>query len=185
MRQRKVIFLDRDGVINKYPGDKKYVTSLEKLHFLPNVLKAIRRLTKAGYNIFVISNQAGVKKGIYSKKTLDDITHKMLKRIEGSGGKIAGVYYCLHAQEDNCACRKPKMGLVKKALVKLRIKNLKNKKTFLIGDDIRDIYTGRNAGLKTILVLSGREKLKNKNFWTIKPDYVFKNLNTAVDFILN
>jgi len=63
----KVVFLDRDGVINKYPGDTRYVTSLKEFRFLPLAKKALARLYKEGYQIFIISNQAGVSKGIFSR----------------------------------------------------------------------------------------------------------------------
>jgi D-glycero-D-manno-heptose 1,7-bisphosphate phosphatase len=109
----------------------------------------------------------------------------MLKKIEETKGKISAVYYCLHAQEDNCSCRKPKTGLIKKALAQLKIKSEKSREVFFIGDDMRDVHTGKNADLRTILVLSGREKLKNQKKWTLRPDYVFQDLCQAVDFILS
>ena len=84
----KVIFLDRDGVINKYPGDKRYVTSLRGFKILKGSLAALKKLTEADYKIFVISNQAGVAKKLYSKKTLDQMTQYMLKEVEKAGGKI-------------------------------------------------------------------------------------------------
>ena len=133
----KVIFLDRDGVINKYPGDFQYVKTWEEFKFLPRVKASLKRLSHAGFKIFVISNQAGVSKGIYSKRTLDLITEKMLKSL-GCGVKISGVYYCTHQQDENCNCRKPKTGLVE-----LAINNLKKEgahilldKSFFVGDKI-------------------------------------------------
>ena len=112
----KVVFIDRDGVINQYPGDTRYVNCWQEFCFLPNSKSALRRLTEAGYKIFIISNQAGVAKGIYSEDTLNEITKKMLTELDESGTKICGVYYCIHRDEDNCSCRKPKAGLLEKAL---------------------------------------------------------------------
>ena len=176
------VFLDRDGVINKYPGDKKYVTSQKKFRFLPNAKRAIARLHKNNFSLFVVSNQAGVGRGIYSQKTLDSSTSNMLSEIEKAGGKIEAVYYCTHRKQVNCPCRKPKAGLIDLARKKYPI-NLK--KSFFIGDTIRDVNTAKAAGCKSILVLSGREKLKNQNSWEIRPDLVFKNLLKAADFILS
>ncbi|PIY83046.1 MAG: D,D-heptose 1,7-bisphosphate phosphatase [Candidatus Omnitrophica bacterium CG_4_10_14_0_2_um_filter_44_9] len=177
---QKVIFLDRDGVINKYPGDKKYVTSLKGFKFLPGALNAIRSLTRAGYALYCISNQAGVSKGLYSKKTLKKITELMLSGIRENGGKIK-ILYCLHTSEMNCACRKPKIGLLKKA-TKGKKTDLKN--SFFIGDSLLDVKAGKLFGCKTVLVLSGREKLKNTPNWYVSPDFVAKSLSTAAINIL-
>ncbi|HAJ56617.1 MAG TPA: D,D-heptose 1,7-bisphosphate phosphatase [Candidatus Omnitrophica bacterium] len=177
----KVIFLDRDGVINKYPGDRKYVTSLSGFKLLPGSVRAIRGLSQAGYRIFVISNQAGVSKGLYSRKTLKEMTDFMLKNVEKAGGKIEKALYCLHTQEMNCACRKPKTGLLKKA-VKGKKVDIKN--SFFIGDSLMDVKTGKAFGCKTILVLSGREKLKNSPSWDVAPDFIAKTLSTAAQNIL-
>ncbi len=172
--------MDRDGVINKYPGDKLYVTSLRKFRFLPRAKKAIALLSKNGFKIFVASNQAGVGKGAYSQKTLDAITAKMLVDIEKAGGRIDRVYYCTHRKEADCLCRKPKPGLLKQAARKFRF-SLKN--AYFIGDTARDIFTARAAGCKSILVLTGKEKLANQKNWEAKPDLVFKDLLAAAKFL--
>lgn len=173
--------MDRDGVVNRYPGDKKYVTSLKKFKFIPGAKKAISKLANSGYKIFIISNQAGVGKGTYSKRTLNKITQKMLREIEKAGGKIEQVYYCTHPKELNCSCRKPKAGMIKKAKNKYGI-NLKN--SFFIGDTMRDIKTARVAGCRSVLVFSGKEKEENSSNWEIRPDFVFRDLFRATTFIL-
>jgi len=178
----KAIFLDRDGVINRYPGDTKYVTSWKEFCFLPRAREAVALLTSKKYPVFVISNQAGVSKGVYSQDTLNDITKRMLKGLEKSGARIDSVYYCTHRDEDNCFCRKPKDGLIKSAIKGRRI-NLKN--SFFIGDTIRDVHTAKAAGCKSILVLSGKEKLFNRKNWEMQPHFIFKDLYEASEFILN
>jgi len=177
----RAVFLDRDGVINKYPGDRQYVTSLRQFRFLPKVKLAIAKLHKAGFWLFIASNQAGVGKGIFSRKMLDAITGKMLKEIESSGGKIDNVYYCIHPEEDNCSCRKPKAGMIDFARKSFSI-NLK--KSFFVGDTLRDVLTAKAAGCKAILVLSGKEKSTNYKGWEVQPDFVFSNLYTAATFII-
>lgn len=176
----KVVFLDRDGVINKYPGDRQYVTSLKKFNFLPNVKKAIALLSKNGFKIFVASNQAGVGKGTYSQKTLNLITAKMLKDIEKTGGRITKVYYCTHRKDAGCLCRKPKPGILKKCAKEFKF-NLKD--TYFIGDTIRDVFTAHAAKAKSILVLAGKEKISNQKNWEVKPDFVFKDLLSAAKFL--
>lgn len=178
----KAIFLDRDGVINKYPGDKKYVTSWKDFKFLPGAKKAIALLHKSKFRIFVISNQAGVGKGLFSKIALDLITNNMSKAISESEGKIDGVYYCTHRPEENCPCRKPKAGLVD---IVRREYPIDNSSSFFIGDTIRDVFTAREAGCRSILVLSGKEKLSNRKNWETQPDFVFKDLLEASKFILS
>ncbi|MFA6357115.1 MAG: HAD-IIIA family hydrolase [Candidatus Omnitrophota bacterium] len=177
----KAVFLDRDGVINKYPGDRLYVTSLKKFRFLPRAKKAIALLNSKGFKIFVASNQAGVGKGTYSQKTLDAITAKMLLEIKQSGGRIDKVYYCTHRKEALCACRKPKPGLLKLAAKEFKF-SLKN--AYFIGDTIRDVLTAQAAGCRPILVLAGKEKLKNQDTWEAKPDFVFKDLFAAAKFLI-
>ncbi len=177
----KVVFLDRDGVINKYPGDGCYVTSLTGFKLLKGALGAISGLSAAGYKIFVISNQAGVRKGIYTKKALDAMTKFMLKKVEQAGGKIQKVFYCLHSEEQKCGCRKPKDGLLRKATRNRRV-DLKD--SYFIGDSLMDIKAGKRFGCKTVLVLTGREKLKNSPHWDTAPDFVAKSLSDAAGHIL-
>ena len=179
-----VVFLDRDGVINEYPGDTRYVTSWEEFHFLPGVKEALGRLIKVGYNIFIVSNQAGVAKGIYSEEILDEITSNMLNELNSSGVEISGVYYCIHRDDDNCSCRKPKTGLLERALKEHNISQDILSKSFFVGDSIRDIQAGQSVGCRTILVLSGKEKQGNQSGWSIQPDLTARDLSEAVDLIL-
>ncbi|MGD0335680.1 MAG: HAD family hydrolase [Candidatus Omnitrophota bacterium] len=181
----KAVFLDRDGVINRYPGDREYVKSWKEFKFLPNVKAALEKLSAWGYAIFIISNQAGVAKGIYSRDALEEMTLNMLKKL-GPQVKISGVYYCIHREEDDCSCRKPKTGSIEKALQELTNKGHKVdlKESFFIGDTIRDVETGERSGLRTILVFSGKEKPDNKDNWKIKPDFTARSLYEAVAIIL-
>ena len=181
----KVIFLDRDGVINRYPGDSEYVKSWSEFHFLPKVKQGLKKLNEHGFKIFIISNQAGVSKGIYTQDSLDLITKNMLKEL-GRDIKIEGVYYCTHRKEDNCQCRKPNTGLIEQALAKLKTEGqpIELKNSYFIGDTIRDIETGKKAGLKTILVFSGKENLANRNKWQSHPDFTTQDLSAAADLII-
>jgi histidinol-phosphate phosphatase family protein len=176
----KVIFLDRDGVINRYPGDKAYVTSLHKFNFLPGAKRAIALLTKAGFKIFVASNQAGVGRRIYSQRALDRITAYMLKEIAKAGGRIEKVYYCTHRKDAGCSCRKPKPGMLKKAAREFKF-NLKS--AYFVGDTIRDIHTAKNSGCKSILVLCGKEKIKDRGNWDMQPDLIKNDLLATSRFL--
>ena len=173
----RIVFLDRDGVINEFPGHRNYVTSWEEFSFIPGSIEAICLLKEHGFKVYVASNQAGVAKGLYSHKDLECINKNMLKEIRGWGGDLDDIFYCFHRDEDDCDCRKPKPGLLTRVLDNLE---QKPKDCFFIGDSLRDVKAARNAGCKSVLVLSGSESAKNRENWEIKPDYVFDDLFEAV-----
>ena len=176
----KVVFLDRDGVINKYPGDRRYVNNWREFEFIPGSIEGIRMLNEKEFKVFVVSNQAGVAKKLYSQKDLDKINKKMLGRLKKKRVNLAGIYYCTHHPEDNCDCRKPKVGLLNKAISDLGVKP---QMTFFIGDSFLDMKTACAFGAKPILVLSGREKISNRSNWEFEPDYIFDNLLLAAYYL--
>ena len=179
----KTIFLDRDGVINKDSfgvTESNYVASLEDFSFLDNSKEGIKLLTEKGFDIVVISNQAGVSKGIYSKETLDDITAKMIDEIEYEGGQIKKVFYCFHQNSDNCDCRKPKPGLFKKAEDFL---GYDIKGCFFVGDTERDMVAGHSYGLKTIAVSTGKATRKEIDNWQEQPDHFCRDLIEVAEFV--
>ncbi|MFC1674356.1 D-glycero-beta-D-manno-heptose 1,7-bisphosphate 7-phosphatase [Candidatus Omnitrophota bacterium] len=177
----KAILLDRDGVINQYPGDTRYVTSWDEFVFLPGAKEAIAVLHKNNFKVIVVSNQAGVSKGLYTQEALDSITRKMSAAVESAGGTIDAVYYCTHRNEDHCPCRKPKPGLL---ITAAKEQAFDLAETFFVGDTIRDVKTARAAGCKSVLVLSGKEKEENKKDWQVNPDLVFSDLYEAVKHII-
>ncbi|MBP7088243.1 MAG: HAD family hydrolase [Candidatus Omnitrophica bacterium] len=178
----RVIFLDRDGVINEYPGDKKYVNNWSEFKFISGSIEGIRKLSSGPFKLFVVSNQAGVAKGLYTKKDLDNIDRHMLDVLKKNKAFLSGIYYCLHHPLENCACRKPKTALLEKALSDFKIKP---EESFFIGDSFYDMNTARNFKAKSILVLSGKEKIENRQNWEFEPDYVFTNLLLAADFLIS
>ena len=182
---QKIVFLDRDGVVNKYPGDREYVLSKETLEVFPFVKESIRKLKDAGFLVYIVSNQACVSKGLISAEQLKDITRYLLSSIEQEERLIDGVYYCIHREEDNCPCRKPSPGLINHILDSLSFdRNSSDCRLFFIGDSIRDIKTARNISIPGILVLSGRESHENRNSWEVEPDHIFGDLREAADFIV-
>ncbi|MCL6519947.1 MAG: D-glycero-beta-D-manno-heptose 1,7-bisphosphate 7-phosphatase [Armatimonadetes bacterium] len=176
----KVVFLDRDGVINKNRDD--YVKTVDEFEFLPGALEGLARLKEAGYKAVIVSNQAGVGRGLFSLDELEQITKAMLGEIRLTGGEIAGVYYCIHRKDEGCGCRKPEPGLFLKAREEL---GLDSEGGFLIGDTESDICAGYRAGCTTILVLTGKSSADDVEHWQYKPDYIADNLNSAVEWIIN
>lgn len=157
---KKVLFLDRDGVINKRPPQADYIKTWDEFEFLPGSAEAIKILNSLGYKIYVISNQPGIARGVMTENDLKIIHKKMQQELKKLGAKIDGIYYCPHGWNDGCDCRKPKPGLLYKAS---RDHFIDLTKTILIGDDKRDKDAGDIAGCKTILVNKRRNLLRIAN----------------------
>lgn len=146
------IFIDRDGVIIE--NRENYVRSWTDVEFIPGALKALRLAATSKYKIVIVTNQAGIGKGLIPSETARRINRQLLKIITNGGGRIDGVYVCPHTSDDNCACRKPKPGLVLRAAKDLSIDLTQS---LMIGDALTDIQAGQQAGVAaTILVLTGR-----------------------------
>ena len=173
------VFLDRDGVINENRED--YVKSLDELKFLPGSVEAISRLTTAGFRVIVVSNQQGVGRGLIRHETLDQINKALLDELASVGSSISGIYYCPHLKEEDCACRKPKPGLLLRAAAEL---GFDVTRSVFVGDSTGDIEAGRAAGCQTILVLSGKTAEHQVDGLRVRPDYVVPNLSEAVDLIV-
>ena len=180
----RYVFLDRDGVINKDPAGwtpHSYVTKPEDFIFLPGVFNAMKLFAKAGYKAVIISNQQGVGKGFFTVQELEAVNAAMVKGIKKAGGSVTAAYYCTHLTEQGCACKKPKPGMFFKAVEELGIQALEGK--YFVGDTERDIQAGKAAGLKTILVLSGKSTREDAVKWEYKPDIVCEDLLEAAEFI--
>lgn len=177
--KRKAVFLDRDGTINVDPG---YLGDAEKFHFLPGVVNALTRLREAGYLIFVVSNQSGIARGFFRDEDLKKIHDKMVAALRAQGIALDGIYYCPHHPAEQCSCRKPSPKMVLEAS---RSYAIELRDSYFIGDRASDIETGKNAGCRTILVLTGagREAYAALSK-SQQPDYVARNLSGAVSWIL-
>ncbi len=150
LKPKKVILLDRDGVINKKPLKGEYVNNWREFKFLKDSIKALKFLTKEGYEIFIISNQAGIARGAMSITDLQEINKYFLNECKKNKIKINGIYYCPHGWDDNCSCRKPKPGMLFQAAYD---HSFDLTKAIFIGDDPRDMEAGMAADCKTILVM--------------------------------
>lgn len=179
--KKKIVFLDRDGVINKNPVYLDYVKKPSEFKFLPGSRRAVRMLNEAGFKVVIISNQTGVGKGLYSRLDLKQVTSKMLKGLEASKARLDKICYCIHHPDSGCGCRKPKTGMFKKAVGKTKFDR---KRSYFIGDTERDTLAGKRFGVKTIAVLSGYNSRRDIRKWKVQPDFIAKDLLEAVKNII-
>jgi D-glycero-D-manno-heptose 1,7-bisphosphate phosphatase len=149
LENRKFIILDRDGVINKKAPKSTYVTKWLEWEWIKGSKEAIVKLKKAGFKIIIVTNQAGIARGIMTSADLELIHTKMILELKEFGGGIDKIYYCPHSWNDNCECRKPKPGMLFEAQREFHL-NLNN--TWFVGDDERDELAGKAAGMKTFLI---------------------------------
>lgn len=151
MARRRPIILDRDGVINQDSDD--FIKSPEEWHPLPGSLEAIARLCNAEYQVVIISNQSAIARGLLTFNTLNQIHQKMLEQLNTLGGEINAIFFCPHAPQDNCKCRKPLPGL---------FDDLKHRLhccldgVDAIGDSLRDLQAAKAASANPILVRTGK-----------------------------
>ncbi len=175
--KNKAIFLDRDGVIIE---DKGYVHKAEDLKFIEGSIEALKLLSKTDYKLIVITNQAGIGRGYYSKKDYHKFTNIMLRKLSAEKARIDKIYFCPHHPDDNCDCRKPKIKMLKRAERDLSIDF---SKSWVIGDKTIDIKMGENAGCKTILVKTGCRG--GDDNYKVSPTLITENLIEAAEYILN
>jgi len=175
LKVSQAVFLDRDGVINK---EIEYLHEPEKFELLPNVLEGLKILQDMGYKLVIVTTQAGIGLGYFTKEDFYKINKKMFKDIAEKKIIIDKIYFCPHSLSEDCNCRKPKTGLFERGKEEL---NIDMERSFMIGDKTDDIQAGKNAGVKTILVKTGHAG-KDKNY-DVKPDFVAEDLLDAAKII--
>jgi len=148
----RAVFLDRDGVINRKPPEGQYVTRWEEMQFLPEVPEAIALLARAGYCVFVVSNQRCVAKGLLTQGELESIHQRMCQELADAGAVITKAYYCPHEKQPPCSCRKPAPGML---LTAAQTHELDLASSWMIGDSDIDVEAGRSAGCKTVRIVKG------------------------------
>jgi D-glycero-D-manno-heptose 1,7-bisphosphate phosphatase len=179
----KVIFLDRDGVINQDSPD--YIKGWSEFDFISGSVDAVRDLTRGGFTIIIITNQSAVARKLISPQELEQVHSKMKDVIESQGGKIDDIFICPHLPSDGCACRKPLPGLIYQAQSKYEIDLAAS---VMIGDSLRDIQCALNAGCgQSILVRTGNGKDAEHNLTAagLSTDYVAKDLYAAAQWLLS
>jgi len=149
---QKALFLDRDGVINEDAG---YVYRREDFVFKDGIFEALRKFAQAGYALVVVTNQSGIGRGYYTLEQFDELCRFMLSEFEKRGVKIEKIYFCPHAPEALCDCRKPEPGMLLRAANEL---NINLARSIMIGDKDSDVQAGQSAGVGVNLKLGDRLK---------------------------
>ncbi len=175
-REPFFVFLDRDGTLIV---EKNYLNSLAQVEFIPGSEAAVARLNRAGAKVIVISNQSGIGRGYFTSDFVRQTHGFLQEHLQKFGAHIDAFYFCPHAPQEDCACRKPKTGMLEKAAQDLDLKL----HGFVIGDRTTDLAAGQRVGLQTILVRTGygEQSLQEENF---AADFVARDLSAAVDWIL-
>lgn len=147
----KLVILDRDGVINQ--DSDQFIKNTTEWKPIPGSLEAIARLNHAGYRVVVASNQSGIGRGLLDMGALNAINDKMYRALAQVGGRIDALFYCPHAAEANCECRKPKPGMFIDIAQRFNV-DLAGVPS--VGDSLRDLQAAATAGAQPMLVLTGK-----------------------------
>ncbi len=175
----KLVILDRDGVINF--DSAQFIKSPAEWKPIPGSLEAIARLNQAGYRVVVATNQSGVGRSLFDMDTLNAIHEKMHKALFTVGGRVDAVFYCPHAADSDCECRKPRPGMFKRISETL---NADLKGVPAIGDSLRDLQAGAALGCQPMLVLTGKGEKTKADGNLPEGTREFADLSAAVDAIL-
>lgn len=180
----KLIVLDRDGVINK--DSPSFIKTPEEWIPIKGSLEAIARLSQAGYEVVIVTNQSGIGRGLFSADTLAKIHVRMIDYVQQHGGQIQSVLFCPHHPDDGCDCRKPLTGLYQQLADRL---NINFGGVYSVGDSIRDLQAAKAAGARPVLVKTGNGKkslkeIADNSHIDLDGTLVFDNLATFTDSLL-
>ncbi len=177
LRIKRVVFLDRDGVINV---DEGYTYKTEGLRFYPDVFEALD-LLKDEYMFFIVTNQSGINLGYYSYEEFEKFNNTIVNVLRKKGIEIKKTYCCPHKRDENCDCRKPSPKFALEAKEEF---DLDLSKSYMIGDHPSDVGFGKNAGCKTIYLITGHGR-KHIDDIKDKPDFLADSLLSAAKWIVN
>jgi D-glycero-D-manno-heptose 1,7-bisphosphate phosphatase len=175
----KLVILDRDGVINF--DSAQFIKSPAEWKPIPGSLEAIARLNQAGFRVVVASNQSGVGRGLLDMSTLNEINGKMHKALALVGGRIDAVFYCPHANDADCECRKPKPGMLQEIARRFNVDLVG---VASVGDSLRDLQAAVAVGAYPFLVRTGKGSKTVETGGLPEGTIVVEDLAQAVDRII-
>ena len=180
LKPKKILLIDRDGVINEKAPRGEYIGKWSDFTFISDTIDGLKELSQEGFEFIIISNQAGIGRGVLSAATVKEINDRMKKYLEDQSIPVKGIYVCPHHWEDNCDCRKPAPGLLFQASKDFLFRL---DKTFFIGDDPRDCQAAYNAGCKSIFLGEPAEVKKLSS--NEAPQLITKTLKSLLNFLNN
>jgi D-glycero-D-manno-heptose 1,7-bisphosphate phosphatase len=169
----KVVVLDRDGTI---VVDRHYLADPDALEFKPGAAAGLRRMSDMGFRLVIITNQSGIARRIFSLSRLEEIHARLRQMLDSAGVRLDGIYFCPHEPADACECRKPKLGLMRRASEEL---GFDMSEAIVIGDKESDVEFGRRAGAVTFLI----GKPESPSISSTAADHVVEDLEEAADII--
>jgi D-glycero-D-manno-heptose 1,7-bisphosphate phosphatase len=185
---RRAIFLDRDGTLIEEVG---YLNHLDRLRMLPRAGEAVRRINESGFLAFLVTNQSGVARRFFGLDLVQEAHGRIAAHLAESGAKLDGYYLCPHHPDaldpefkKACSCRKPRPGMILRAAEE---HGLDISRSYMVGDSATDMETARNAGMRSVLVLTGYGRGDRESRVPergLKPAYVAEDLHDAVEWIL-
>ena len=149
----KVLFLDRDGVINVDTG---YVYEIDKFVFMPRIFELCNYFIEKKFKIIIVTNQSGIGRGYYDLKAFFKINDWMIKQFQNQGIEILDVFFCPHTPEENCDCRKPKSKLFNLAIQR---HNIDTHKSWMIGDKESDIVAAKNVKISNTILITNKNEI--------------------------
>ena len=188
-RERRAVFIDRDGTISEEVG---YVNHVSRYRVFPFAAEAIRTLNRAGWLAVLVTNQAGVARGYFAEELIGEVHGVLAAALKLGGARLDAVYYCPHhptvgepPYRLDCDCRKPRPGLIRRAAEEL---DIDLRQSWMVGDRYSDTELARNAGVRAAFVLTGYgrgEYEHQSQAWKHRPDLVAENLLEAVRKIIS
>jgi len=149
----KVLFLDRDGVINIDTG---YVYEIDKFVFMPRIFELCNYFIEKKFKIIIVTNQSGIGRGYYDLRAFFKINDWMIKQFQNHGIEILDVFFCPHTPEENCDCRKPKSKLFNLAIQKY---DIDTNNSWMIGDKESDIVAAKNVKISNTILITNRNEI--------------------------
>ena len=147
----KLVILDRDGTINH--DSDQFIKSPAEWQPIKGSLEAIARLTQYGWRVVVATNQSGIARGLFDMATLNAIHDTMHRAVHQAGGRIDAIFFCPHAGDADCECRKPRPGMLLEIAKRM---NVELEGVPMVGDSLRDVQAAAAAGARPVLVLTGK-----------------------------
>lgn len=172
-KKRRAVFLDRDGtIIHHIP----YLSDPNRLKLFPDTVPSLKKIRKAGFLAILVTNQSGIRRGYITENELKIIHERLNNILKDAGTELDAIFYCQHHPDDNCYCRKPKPGMLLSAAEKYKIDL---EKSYIIGDDPKDVETGNLVSCKTVLIS------KDANLpLLVLPSFRAEGLSSATEWVL-